>query len=148
MRRVKAAGDIVETNCTKCKALMNHTIVAMVGELIVRVECNTCHSTHKYHPPKEAKAAKAPSASRTTRVASAAPRREKKDPAAEAAAEWAALQPSIDPDRAQPYDMNAVYRTRSLISHPLFGLGVVQQLLPPNKMEVLFKDGRKRLRCG
>ncbi len=130
---------------------MNHTIVAMVGEQIVRVECNTCHSTHKYHPPKEAKADRAArTASPSRRVAgtTTAPRREKKDPAAEAAAEWAALEPTLDPERAHPYDMNAVYRTRSLVSHPLFGLGVVQQLLPPNKMEVLFKDGRKLLRCG
>lgn len=127
---------------------MNHTIVAMVGELIVRVECNTCHSTHKYHPPKAEKVARTPAASRATGGGTSAPRREKKDPAAEAAAEWAALQTSLDPDRAIPYDMNAVYRTKSLISHPLFGLGVVQQLLPPNKIEVLFRDGRKRLRCG
>ena len=127
---------------------MNHTIVAMVGEVIVKVECNTCRSTHKYHPPKEAKAAKAPSASRTTRTASTAPRREKKDPVAEAIAEWEALEASIDPDRAVPYDMNASYRTKSIVSHPTFGLGIVQQVLPPNKIEVLFKEGRKLLRCG
>lgn len=144
MRRVKSAGDIVETNCTKCKALMNHTIVAMVGELIVKVECNTCRSTHKYHPPKETKAPAAPRASRGT---TAVPR-PKKNPAAEAAAEWEALQATIDPDRAVPYDMNAPCRAKSLISHPLFGLGIVQKITSPNKMEVLFKDGRKLLRCG
>lgn len=148
MRRVKSAGDIVETNCTKCRAIMNHTIVAMIGEVIVKVECNTCHSTHKYHPPKEAKAIRTPAAAKTTRGTTAAPRREKKDPAAEAAAEWEALQASIDPDRAVAYDMNAVYRTKSIVSHPTFGLGIVQQQLPPNKIEVLFKNGRKLLRCG
>jgi hypothetical protein len=130
---------------------MNHTIVAMVGEVIVKVECNTCRSTHKYHPPKEAKeakAVKAPAAARTSRTATAAPRREKKDPVAEAAAEWEALQAAIDPDRAVAYDMNASYRAKSIVSHPTFGLGVVQQVLQPNKIEVLFKDGRKLLRCG
>lgn len=145
MRRVKSAGDIVETNCTKCRALMNHTIVAMIGDQIVKVECNTCHSTHKYHPPKEAKAPAAPRAARTS---TAAPRREKRDPAAEAAAEWDSLQASLDLDRAVPYDMNAAYRVKSLVSHPLFGLGIVQKIMPPNKMEVLFRDGRKLLRCG
>jgi len=146
VRRVKSAGDIVETNCTKCRAIMNHTIVAMVGELIVKVECNTCRSTHKYHPPKEAKAPVSPRASRGTTTT--APRREKKNPAAEAAAEWEALQATIDPDRAVPYDMNVPCRAKSLISHPLFGLGIVQKITSPNKMEVLFKDGRKLLRCG
>lgn len=126
---------------------MNHTIVAMVGEQIVKVECNTCHGIHKYHPPKEAKAQAAPRV-RSTGGTAAAPRREKRDPAAEAAAEWEALQSSIDPDRAVPYDMNAPCRAKSLISHPLFGLGIVQKITSPNKMEVLFKDGRKLLRCG
>jgi hypothetical protein len=149
VKRVKSAGDIVETNCTKCRALMNHTIVAMVGEVIVRVECNTCHSTHKYHPPKEAKAPRTPAVPRVARgTVAATPRREKKDPVAEAAAQWDALQATIDPDRAVPYDMNAVFRAQSIISHPTFGLGIVQQKLPPNKMEVLFKEGRKLLRCG
>jgi len=126
---------------------MNHTIVAMVGEQIVKVECNTCRSTHKYHPPKEAKAPSAPRV-RSAGTATAAPRREKKDPAAEAAAEWGALQASIDPARAVPYDMNATCRAKSLISHPLFGLGIVKKIVSPNKMEVLFRDGLKLLRCG
>lgn len=148
MRREKSAGDIIETNCTKCKALTNHTIVAMVGELIVKVECNVCHSSHKYHPPKEAKAAKSPAAPRVTRTATGAPRREKKDPAAEAAAQWEALQSSFDPEKAIPYNMNTAYRVKNLVSHPTFGLGVVQQVLAPNKIEVLFQEGRKLLRCG
>ncbi len=145
MRRVKAAGDIIETNCTKCKALTNHTIVAMIGELIVKVECNVCHGSHKYHPPKEAKAAAAP---RATRSVTGVTRRVKKDPVAEAIAEWDELQSSFDPERARPYDMNGVYRVKNLVSHSTFGLGVVQKVLPPNKIEVLFQDGRKLLRCG
>jgi hypothetical protein len=146
--RVKNAGDITETNCTKCKALTNHTIVAMVGELIVKVECNICHSNHKYHPPKEARAARAPAAPKATRTAVGAPRRQKKDPAAEAIAAWADLQHSLDPERARPYDMNAVYRVKSLVSHPAFGIGVVQKVLQPNKIEILFQEGLKLLRCG
>ena len=145
MRRVKGVGDVIETNCTKCKSIMNHTIVAMIGELIVKVECNSCHSSHKYHPPKEAKA---PAAPRATRTVTGVPRRAKKDPVAEAAAEWDELQSSFDPERAIPYNMTAVYRVKNLVSHPTFGLGVVRQVLPPNKIEVLFKEGRKLLRCG
>jgi hypothetical protein len=148
VRREKAAGDIIETNCTKCKALTNHTIVAMVNGLTVKVECNVCHSSHKYHPPKEAKAARSPAVPKAPRAATAAPRRMKKDPVEEAIAEWAELQSSLDPERARPYEMTAVYRVKSLLAHPTFGLGVVQKVLPPNKIEVLFKEGRKLLRCG
>lgn len=146
MRRPLSAGSIIETRCTRCRALMNHTIVAMVGEKIVRVECNTCHSMHNYHPVK---VAREPAAARITREKVAAPpaRATKADPAAAAAAEWEALQPGMDPAQAIPYDMDRTYRVNNLLLHPLFGLGVVQLVLP-NKIDVLFKGGKKRLRCG
>jgi hypothetical protein len=54
----------------------------------------------------------------------------------------------MNPVQALPYDMNGTYRVKNLLQHPVFGLGVVQLLLPPNKMDVLFRDGKKRLRCG
>jgi hypothetical protein len=120
----------------------------MIGEVIVKVDCNVCHSVHKYHPPKEAKVAKVVKAAKTARPAGEAPRRVKKDPEADAAAEWDELQASFDPDRAIPYTMAATFRVRNLLSHPTFGFGLVQKVLPQNKIEVLFKDGRKLLRCG
>ena len=123
---------------------MNHTVVAMVGEQIVRVECNTCHSVHNHHPVKIAKEPKTASA---TVKKVAAPRQPKLTQADAEAAEWLALQPTMDPDRAIPYDMNAKYRTNALILHPIFGLGIVQ-IVQPNKVDVLFQEGKKRLRCG
>ena len=123
---------------------MNHTIVAMVGEKIVRVECNTCHGIHNYHPIK---VAKEPTVAKTTEKKAASPRTPKADPAAAAAIEWAALLENLDPDRAVQYDMNGTYRVKTLLSHAQFGLGIVQSVLP-NKIEVLFQDGKKRLRCG
>lgn len=123
---------------------MNHTIVAMVGEKIVRVECNTCHGTHNYHPvkvPKEPIAVKAP------REKAATPRKARVEPEAAARAEWAALQPDMDPAQAIAYDMNRKYRANNLLRHPLFGLGIVQAVLQ-NKIDVLFQVGKKLLRCG
>jgi hypothetical protein len=117
----------------------------MVGEKIVRVECSTCHGVHAFHPvkpPKEAASAKTP------RTKAAAPRKTKADPEAAARAEWEELQPGMDSTQAIPYDMNRVYRLKTLLSHPNFGLGIVQLVIPPNKIDVLFRDGRKRLRCG
>lgn len=140
-----SAGNTIETKCTRCNGVLNHTIVAMVGDKIVRVECSTCHGLHAYHPvkaPKEATAAKA--ASKKT----AAPRKTKADPEAAARAEWAELQAGMDSSQAIPYDMTRVYRLKNLLSHPNFGLGVVQLVIPPNKIDVLFQDGKKRLRCG
>lgn len=135
----------MESRCTRCRQVLNHTIVAMVGEQIVRVECNTCHSVHNHHPVKQSKeptAAKAPQ-----RKAAAAPRATKADPAAAAAAEWETLLSGMDPAQAMPYAMNGVFRTNSLISHPQFGLGIVQ-LVQPGKISVLFRDGKRLLRCN
>jgi len=44
--------------------------------------------------------------------------------------------------------MSRKYRVNTLLAHHLFGLGVVKAVLPPNKIEVLFCDTRKLLRCG
>ena len=145
MLRPLSAGSVVESRCTRCRAVLNHTIVAMVGEQIVRVECNTCHSVHNHHPVKPAKApatAKAPQRKATT-----APRAAKADPAAAAAAEWEALLSGMDPAQAMPYAMDGTYRVKTLLSHPQFGLGVVQ-LVQQGKIDVLFRDGKRLLRCG
>jgi len=144
MNKQLSAGSTIETRCTRCKGVLNHTIVAMVGEKIVHVECSTCHGVHSYHPvkvPKEPAVAKA-----TKKVA--APRKTKADPEAVARAEWEALQPGMDPARAIPYDMNRTYRVKNMLFHPNFGLGIVQLLLQTNKIEVLFQTGKKRLRSG
>jgi len=141
-----SAGSIVETKCTRCRAVMNHTIVAMVGEKIVRVECNTCHGTHAFHPLKVTK--EPVGAKAAQKKPAAGPRKARVDPDAVDREEWAALQQDMAPERAIPYDMNRAYRVNALISHPTFGLGIVKANLPPNKMAVLFKDGKKLLRCG
>jgi len=140
-----SAGSTIETRCTRCKGILNHSIVAMVGEKIVRVECSTCHGVHAYHP---AKALKGPAADKATSKKAAAPRKTKVDPEAAARAEWVELQPGMDSAQAIPYDMNRPFRLKNLLSHPNFGLGIVQLLIPPNKIDVLFQDGKKRLRCG
>lgn len=144
MNRQLSAGSIVETRCTRCRKIMNHTIVAMVGDQIVRVECNTCHGVHNYHPIKQAKE---PVAAKATQKKVATPRTAKADPAAAAAAEWAELRSGLDPAQAIPYDMKGTYRVKNLLLHPQFGLGIVQLVLP-KKIEVLFQEGKKRLSCG
>ena len=145
MKRLPSAGTVIEAKCTRCRTVMNHTIVAMGGEKIARVECNTCHGTHNYRPlkpPKETAAAKA--APKKAPV----PRKAKVDSETAAREEWAALQPDMDPDKAIPYDMERKYRMNALLLHPLFGLGIVKAVLPPNKVSVLFSDAKKLLRCG
>ncbi|NVO00058.1 MAG: hypothetical protein HXX17_12085 [Geobacteraceae bacterium] len=145
MTRQPSAGSIIEARCTRCREILNHTIVAMIGEKIARVECNTCKGTHNYRPVKPVKE---PSAAKTVIRKTPAPRKVKVDPLEVARAEWEELQPNMNPDKAIPYDLNRAYRAKNLLLHPVFGLGVVQLVLQPNKIDVLFQEGVKRLRCG
>lgn len=47
----------------------------------------------------------------------------------------------------KPYDMNASFEVGEIIDHVKFGLGEVRSVTRPNKMEVLFQDGLRTLRC-
>lgn len=147
--RILSAGDIIEARCTKCREVLNHRIVAMVEGKVVRVECNTCLGVHNYHAPPTAKEAKAPkkAAASKPRSTTAVPRASRKDPVETEREEWASLQPTFDLDKAIPYDMNGRFLTKRLVLHPVFGLGLVKTVTVPNKMQVLFKDGVKLLRC-
>ena len=147
--RKLSAGDIIESRCTKCREVLNHRIVAMVEDKVVRVECNTCNGTHNYYPPPSAKEAKAPKATTASkpRSTSATPRASRKDPTEVEREEWASLHPTFDYEKAIQYDMNGRYLVKRLILHPVFGAGIVKAVIVPNKMQVLFKEGIKLLRC-
>jgi len=133
-----SAGDSVESRCTKCRTIMNHTIVAMVDGKPGRVECNTCKGIHNYRKPAAEKTAKAPAAPRKK-----VSRKVDPDPAA-----WEALALNSLDGRAVTYSLQGEYKLEQIINHSVFGLGQVTRLAPPNKVEILFQDGRKLLRCG
>jgi len=140
-----SAGNTIETRCTRCKGVLNHSIVAMVGDKIVRVECSTCHGVHAYHPPK---ATKAPSAAKAGTKKAATPRKTKVDPETVARAEWEVLRMFMSSAQAIPYNMDQKFKLKDVMSHATFGLGIVQLVILPNKIDVLFQTGKKRLRCG
>jgi len=139
-----AAGDIIVARCTRCRALLNHTIVAMVGERVVRVECNTCHGVHNYIGEKTA-VASSPRAAGHKGAPGAA--KAVKEPGAAEREEWQALLAEMGDRQAIPYDMAAGCRVNNLVEHATFGLGIVR-LVTGNKMEVLFRSGKKLLRCS
>ncbi len=50
-------GDDIDDYCVKCKRVMNHSVVSLVGEEPAKVRCRTCHQDHDYRheqapPPK------------------------------------------------------------------------------------------------
>lgn len=138
-----AAGDEIDARCTKCKMVLAHTIVAMVGDKIARVRCNTCMGEHAYRPP--------PSASE----ASAARRRaERKSMAPDAvggrssASEFGALMQGKDPTTAKAYSIRMDLRVDDLISHTKFGVGLVTEIREGSKAHVAFEDGGRVLVYG
>ncbi|UFS71209.1 hypothetical protein LPW11_03220 [Geomonas sp. RF6] len=146
LKRAVSAGDTVESQCTRCKSLLNHTVVAMVDGRVVRVKCNTCGSEHNHREVKEPKApvqksVKAAAAPKTPRAKAA------KAPVISDEEVWEELIRPLDPDLAVPYSMDGRFRPNTLLSHPSFGIGVVSSS-QSGKIEVVFKAGRKLLRCA
>ncbi len=50
-------GDVIDDHCTRCKRIMNHSVVSLVNGEPAKVRCRTCHSDHDYRheqapPPK------------------------------------------------------------------------------------------------
>ncbi len=125
-------GDPIEARCTKCRKNTNHIIVAMAEELPAKVQCNTCSGQHKYRPPT---APKKPAVRRTV------------DPKVAERKEWQELRPGMDAGQATDYSMATAFKVGVLMNHPTFGLGLVQRIVGPRKVEVLFEDGKKMMRC-
>ncbi|HIJ79361.1 MAG: hypothetical protein OEY01_10405 [Desulfobulbaceae bacterium] len=135
-----SAGDDVDSRCLKCKAVTNHTIIAVQDGQIVKVQCNTCRGRHNYRPvkPEVKKAVRRSSAKTKPRLG-----KEVKQ-----AARFEDLLVGRDLTKALPYAMTAVFEPDDLIDHPTFGLGVVAKKISPVRIEVFFKDAQKVLVCA
>jgi hypothetical protein len=135
--KIRAAGDLIDSQCTKCKILTNHTIVAMAAGKPARVKCNTCGGEHNYRPPKGDKAP-------TTRRSPSAKVSKASGPSH--LEQWNAALARLDVTKAQAYEMDGKYIKNMLITHLTFGMGVVTSL-SFGKMEVLFNEGPRWLGC-
>ena len=50
-RRVRL-GDVIDDYCPRCRLIMNHGVVGMVGDEVRKVRCNTCLSEHQFRHGK------------------------------------------------------------------------------------------------
>jgi phage FluMu protein Com len=133
MQEQYSAGDTIASWCTKCRLGLDHTIVAMEGEAIVKVKCRTCGSTHKFRNPSEAPKKK-------TRSVTA------KDTAVAAGGRWE-LALAESSGRSQPYTMDGKYRVGDCIVHDRFGKGIVLKLYV-KKCDVLVQDRERLMASG
>jgi hypothetical protein len=127
-----SAGDSIEARCTKCRKNNTHIIILMAEDAPATVQCNTCSRQHKYRPPT---AAKKPTMRRAVQLKDAERH------------EWETLRPTMNRVKATDYSMTDSYKVKTLINHPIFGLGLVQRIVGGQKIEVLFEDGKKTMRC-
>jgi len=154
MAKPLRAGGEVDSWCTKCKLVLNHRIIALVGTTPARVLCATCSPNNicRARAPGD----KAPSAGGTTTRASAgsASPRSTRGPTK-------AQQMVLDRERSwekavngkavsqfRPYRVSEVFEEGDLVRHSKFGDGVVTRLLEGKKVEILFKDDAKTLAHG
>jgi hypothetical protein len=86
---------------------------------------------------RAAAAPKSPKAARTARSKAVVLEQE----------QWQVASQDADPTKAVPYSMEGTYKMKGWVSHPLFGFGLVISVAP-NKVEILFQDGKKLLRSG
>jgi hypothetical protein len=156
MKKPKTGGEI-DAYCTKCRLDLTHRIIAMVGDVVKKVECKTCNSHHLYRRPKterdaanarmakraeERKAAGGGGGTKADRITQA----QKAERDQTAAWEHAiAGQPS---SAFKAYRITLILGTGELIHHPKFGDGVVARVIDRGKVEVLFKDGPRTMAHG
>ncbi len=137
-------GDDVEAWCTKCRMNLNHRIIAVLGKAIQKVQCLTCGGDHKYYPPKNVKeraAEKVPKVqSEKAKKAAIAKSAEKSEN------EWAVFMREKPEDLIpENYGIREHYKVGQFLEHPTLGTGKVLDVVGAERIEVIFKSGRKIL---
>ena len=129
-------GKELVSYCTRCKMDLGHTIMSMVGGLPSRVMCRTCKSEHNFKAKKGVKDPGNPGAEPTAKVKT--PRAAKADKVIPVELEWM-KQINSSARAVRPYAANEGFKLGDRVNHPTFGEGVVQKLIYPNKMEIIFR---------
>lgn|SRR5215831_10809626 len=137
MQRPPRVGGDIDAWCTRCKMVLGHTVLAMVGAHPARVRCNTCQGEHNYKSsaaePK--RGSWEPKADRERRLARPV------------VTSWEALLAQKDVSRARRYSVKERFEADDVVDHPVFGIGLVQEILG-DKMRVAFKADTKLLIHG
>ncbi len=124
-------GGEIEAYCPspRCKADTTHTIISMYEDEVRRVQCVVCGEVHAYRKPR---GDGAEDGAEGGGRASAHKRMTWDD----------AMARATDGDLAncRPYSIRDAYEEGDVVHHPVFDIGFVTDLLPDNKVEVIFRD--------
>ena len=152
VKALKAGGE-VDSWCTKCKLVLNHRIIAMVGTTPVRVECSTCNSHHNFRAKAPGDKAPAAGGTRTSAASSAGPRSTRGPTKAQQLVmdrerTWEKSVSGRGVNEFRPYRVSEIFEEGDLVRHSKFGDGIVTRLLEGKKVEILFKDDARTLAHG
>jgi hypothetical protein len=136
---LKVGGEL-DAWCTTCRLMKWHTIVALVDGKPAKVECQGCHKQHQYRAqPPGAATEKGEKPAKTPRARSA-----KSATPAVPAVDFDTLVAGREAD-AQQYSPNTTFALNDVVRHPTFDLGVVTATPGPQKIEVTFRGGEKKI---
>jgi hypothetical protein len=136
-------GEIIESHCRRCNDRTGHAIVSFIDGAVAKVQCRACGSVHKHRAEK---ASTGGASSRSSKSKSKSRPKDHQQPAIDP--RWQEQIETRDTHQAKPYSMDCQCVKNELLEHPRFGTGVVQELVAPNKVRVLFQEGEKLLRCA
>ncbi|HEY2745717.1 MAG TPA: hypothetical protein VGL86_13875 [Polyangia bacterium] len=130
---LKVGGEL-DAWCTTCRLMKWHTIVALVDGKPAKVECQGCGKQHQYRaqPPGD-KPEKAPRARAARASAPSVP-----------AVDFDTLLAGRDAE-AKAYSPNTTFALNDVVRHPTFDVGVVTATPAPQKIEVTFRGGDKKM---
>jgi Zn ribbon nucleic-acid-binding protein len=129
-------GGEIEAYCPspRCKADTTHTIISMYEDEVRRVQCVVCGEVHAYRKPRgDGVEETGEGATKKT-----SQRRMTWDDAMARASD-------ADLANCRPYSIRDAYEEGDVVHHPVFDIGFVIELLPDNKVEVIFRDGGSRI---
>jgi hypothetical protein len=122
--------------------MLAHIVLYEVGGLVRGVKCKTCGVEHRYHGPAPEKRRLAP-AVRENGGGAEAPRPKAVRPVD--ARQWEARNTAMNQDAVVwDYKWTERYENGDVIAHPRFGRGFIESVTK-DEMEVLFREGRKRM---
>ena len=134
-------GAEIEAFCPRCKAETTHVVASLMGEKIRRIKCRSCSSEHNYHRSLLLRQRLA----RSEEVPVARARRREEASSLSAARMFDEQMIGRNPTQAKVYLIKEKYYVEDLLTHSLFGIGLVMKIKEDEKIEVLFRSGAKVL---
>ncbi len=137
MRRPFRVGRNCDAWCTRCREVTEHTIIALVEGLPKRVECFACGGQHNYRLPNGASSASGARSGGSTR-----PRAPRAEPARW---QFRMAEKAGGGAESKAYSISESFEEGEVMDHSSFGVGIVEKVLPGDKIEVLFSSGKRLL---